>query len=338
MVKNIHNIIKAEYDKKQRNAYESFMAKKEELYQRLPELLEIDSQIQLMGVKYNKAILLGNSPVESAISGLLEKLRALKSEKKRLLEESGLPSDYLVMEYQCPSCQDTGYVHSPDGAEKCFCYTQQFLNLLYQQSNLKLTETENFDTFNENFYPDIVNKSIYGLDVSPRENILFIKDSCLRFVNNFASPEEKNLFFCGRTGVGKTFMTNCIASELIKKEIPVLYQTAGMLFNIINEYKMKAFKNEEYEDSGYRDIFEVPLLIIDDLGTESPSAARYAELLNIINTRQINNLTKPCKTIISSNIGIKKLHEYYDERIVSRIVGSFDIFMFIGEDIRKMKS
>lgn len=337
MVKNIHHLIKSEYEKKQREAYDNFILRKEEIYMKLPQLLEIDSQIQLMGVKYNKEILLGTRPVESAISDLLEKLNALKHEKERLLTESGFPADYIKMSFKCPNCRDTGYIQSTYGAEKCSCYSQQFLNLLYQQSNLKLTETENFETFIYDYYPDTVDASIYGLSVSPKENILFIKESCLRFVDNFTSAEEKNLFFCGRTGVGKTFMANCIASELIKKGIPVLYQTAGMLFNIINEYKMKAFKNEDYEDTGYKDIFEVPLLIIDDLGTESPSAARYAELLNILNSRHINNLSKPCKTIISTNIGIKKLHEYYDERIVSRIVGSFDIFMFIGKDIRKMK-
>lgn len=83
--------------------------------------------------------------------------------------------------------------------------------------------------------------------------------------------------------------------------------------------------------------FEVELLIIDDLGIEPSSPARYAELLTILNTRQINNLTRPCKTIISTNIGPKQLFEFYTERVVSRIVGYFDRLMFVGEDIRTLK-
>jgi DNA replication protein DnaC len=334
MVKNIHSLIKTEYDKRQKSAHDIFVSKREDVYNAIPGFSEIDSEIQLLGVKHNRAILLGNSSVDAATSELLYRMTELKNKKDKLLINAGYPRDYLDMKYLCPICNDTGYLQSGSMSEKCACYKQYFLNLLYKQSNLKLTESENFDSFNESYYPAEVNVAKYGIEVSPRENIVFIKDSCLKFVNNFSSVDEKNLFFCGPTGVGKTFMANCIAAELLKSGVTILYQTSTMLFNAINEYKMKAFKEEGFEDSGYKDIFEAELLIIDDLGTESPSAARYAELLNILNTRHLNNLTKPCKTIISTNISIKKLHEYYDERIVSRIIGNFDMFMFVGEDIR----
>ena len=219
-----------------------------------------------------------------------------------------------------------------------YLHKQLYINHLFNQSNLKLLLEENFSSFNENFYPVEVNEPKYGIKISPRENILRIKNRVLNFIENIDKPEEKNIFFCGATGVGKSFMINCIASELLSKGRTVLYQTAPYLFKIINEYRLRSFKDDDgYEDSSYENIFNVDLLIIDDLGTESPSAARYAELLNILNTRQENNLVKACKTIISTNIGINKLHEYYDERVASRIIGGFDLFKFAGQDIRMLK-
>ena len=116
----------------------------------------------------------------------------------------------------------------------------------------------------------------------------------------------------------------------------MLYFTAPVLFNTIYEYRYNSVNSEEWDPSAYNNILESELLIIDDLGTESPTATRYAELLNILDTRTANNMRRPCKTIISTNIDLRSLFEYYDERIVSRITGSFDIYLFAGDDIRNI--
>lgn len=334
---NMHNAIKNEYEKRQKAAYDRLVDKQDKVFESIPGLADIDNRIKILGIKCNKTILMGNDPCGQHVEDMLSRIDALKNEKVRLLTQNGYPANYLEPDYQCPKCNDTGFVESENGHVKCACYKQQVLNYLYNQANLKLVETENFDFFNENFYSREINEKKYGIGNSPYENIMHIKRDCLAFIDNFNSPDEKNLFFTGSTGTGKTFMANCIARELINKGVTVLYLTAPMLFNAINEYKAKAFKDEEFENDSYNNILNTELLIIDDLGTESPSASKYAELLTVLNTRQINDRVKPCKTIISTNINMKKLREYYDERIISRIMGCFNIFLFAGEDIRRIK-
>mgnify|MGYP000846263185 CR=1 FL=1 len=333
----IHSIIKNEYEKRQKNAFDSLARRKSEAFSKIPRLQQIESEIHLSGVKYNKMILLGTSPADKALKELSLKIQALKEEREQLLVKHGYPRNYLEIIYQCPHCKDTGFIEGKAGPEKCACYKQLLVCLLYEQSNVRLIETENFANFDESYYPDTVDELRYGIKKSPRENILGIKNKCMSFVENFASPNEKNLFFCGPTGVGKTFMANCIAKELLDKGWTVLYQTSPALFDLIRDYKVRSLKQEDFDDAGYKNLFDVDLLIIDDLGTESQSPSRYAELLNILNIRQVKNLEKPCKTIISTNIEADKLYEYYTERVASRIIGSFALFKFAGEDIRKIK-
>lgn len=337
MSRFVHNLIKIEYEKKQKAAHDNLMTKKNELYSKIPRLQEIESEIQFSGIRYNRMILLGSTPAEDSVHLLTSKINELKEEKEMLLIKHGYPQDFLELKFECPSCRDTGFIQVNNISEKCSCYKQQYISHLYMLSNLKLTEMESFSMFDPGLYPATEDEGKYGIKVSPRNNILKIKERCLKFIENFNKPEEKNLFFSGLTGVGKTFMSCCIARELLNKSRTVLYQTAPSLFNIISQNKVSSFKGENYLDESYNSIFNVELLIIDDLGTEPPSAARYSELLSILDTRHSNNLVRPCKTIISTNIGTRHLHEYYDERVASRIIGSFDMFRFVGEDIRMLK-
>ncbi len=336
MNRNIYSAIRNEYEKRQKTAFDNLELIKSEIYSKIPRLEELDRKIILTGLKYNRLILTGKSNAE-ALDDMSRELDMLKNEKQQLLEGAGYSKKILEPAYQCAACSDTGYVRKNSIFEKCTCYKQLLISHLFTQSNLTLAKTENFSTFDESYYSEEINDCKYGIRISPRENIRRIRQRSINFIQNFASPDEKNLFFSGPAGVGKTFMSNCIAMELLNKGVTVLYLTAPMLFNTINEYRKKSFKDDDYEDEMYKEIFEAELLIIDDLGTESPSAARYAEFLNILNTRQINNLSKPCKTIISTNIGTKELYEYYDERNASRIIGCFDMFRFVGEDIRRLK-
>jgi DNA replication protein DnaC len=337
MSKAVFSKINIEYEKRRQQSFDHLIERQNEVYSKIPRILEIDNEIKLIGVKYNKKILFGNKS-SAILDELLTKISLLKLEKESLLLEAGYSKNFLEQEFTCQLCNDTGYIQGIEGTQRCSCLKQQLIFHIYKNSNLKLTETENFSAFDESLYPDSVNESKYGLNVSPRDNILNLKNICTQFIENFDSIDQKNLFFSGPTGVGKTFMSNCIASEIIKSGKTVLYQTAPLLFNTINEFKLKAFNEEGYEDTGYRSIFETELLIIDDLGTESQTSSRYAELLNILNTRFMNNLTKPCKTIISTNIGAKQLNDYYTERVMSRIVGSFEMLRFVGLDIRHIKT
>jgi len=337
MNKSLHKIIKIEYEKRRNKAQEDLEDKKQLIYSNAPAIEEIDTKIRLLGIKYNKLVLAGSKPFSAETEAILKEMDSLKLKKQSLLSEMGYTENYLEISYICDKCKDTGYIETDTGTEKCTCHKQMIIELLYNQSALKIPVEENFESFNEKYYSDKADIDKYKIEISPRENILMIKEKCLNFINNFDSPAEKNLFFSGPTGVGKTFLSNCIAHELLKRGKTVLYQTTPRLLDIIHEYKIRSLKDSEASDSDLRDIYDVDLLILDDLGTEAPTAARFTELLNILTERYLNNLVKPCKTIISTNMSIRELYQFYDERIVSRIVGNFDMLKFAGDDIRRIK-
>ena len=330
--------IKSEYEKRQKKSHRNLLERQSEIYSLLPEIKEIDNRISMEGIKLNKSILQNNNKSNQTKELHLKKIESLKSKKGSLLANAGYPENYLEQEYICPLCKDTGFIKNVSQTEKCSCHQQLLINYLYGESNLTLAENENFSNFDESFYPDIVDEKKYGISISPRENIRKIKLACTKFLENFDLVQQKNLYFCGPTGMGKTFMSNCIAAEILKMGKTVLYQTAPMLFDAINIHKSSIFKNEWYNNSNYNSILRSNLLIIDDLGIESPTASRYAELLNILNIRQINNLKRPCKTIISTNIDIRKLKDYYGERVTSRIIGNYNLLLFAGDDIRRLKN
>lgn len=147
---------------------------------------------------------------------------------------------------------------------------------------------------------------------------------------------NKKIFYLSATPVyGKTFMSNCIAGELLKKGKTVLYQTAPVLLESVIDYKMSKQKNTE--NNFYKSVLEADLLIIDDLGTESLNSMKLSELFTILNARLLNLNNKVTKTIISTNLNINDIFNHYEERIGSRIVGYYDIYYFFGEDLRFKK-
>jgi DNA replication protein DnaC len=339
MASSIHNNIKAEYERRRKKSSDELLARREEVYGKIPAVEDIEGRIHLAGVRYNKMLLLGTMPSERVSMELDAEIAALAGKRAGLLEANGYPKDFLSPSYACSKCRDTGLITLKEGTDDiCSCYRQQLVEIIYSQSGMKLAAVEGFKNFDLSCYPDIVDEGIYGIKKSPGRQIAGVLESCRRFVGNFGSANEKNMLFCGPTGVGKTWMAACIAAELMARGVTVLYQSAPSLYNTIYEYRYKASREDAYESTVYKNILEVELLIIDDLGTESPTAARYAELLTILDTRSANDGKKPCKIIISTNIDLKKLFEYYDERIVSRIIGGFDIYRFVGDDIRKLKS
>lgn len=337
---SIYVKIRNEYDRRQKKAFDTLEDRKSKLNSQIPRIAEIDEEIQQTGLKYNRMLLTGLLPSgEEAVKELERIIEKLKREKAKLLEDNGYPGDYLNPVFTCSKCHDTGILISgqEEPGVRCVCYKQQLINYVYDLSNMSLEKDDGFKSFDEKYYSDAVDEQTYGIKQSPRNQILEIKSHCIEFIDNFKNPEMKNLLFSGQTGVGKTFIANCIAIELMERGYSVLYQTAPALFNTIYEYRYKYNNDDSYDNSIYRSILDVDLLIIDDLGTESPSATRYAELLNIMDTRCATDKKKPCKTLIATNINLKKLFEYYDERIVSRIIGGFDIFRFAGDDIRRLK-
>ncbi|MBQ7668460.1 MAG: ATP-binding protein [Clostridia bacterium] len=334
-MQGIYREIQKEYDDNRKRALDEAQAKKDAVYKEHPELKEVDDEINKIGVSMSKAIIfIDNDAVRNAkIEELKKNINELKDKKAKILKKLKLTEEYFEPVFTCNVCQDTGTVGSLEGAKLCNCFRQKIINHTYNKTQMYIIDKENFDTFDEKVFSDKVDEKRYKSEKSPRENILNIKKRSEEFVEKFSDEDNKNLIFIGGTGLGKTFMSNCIAKAAIDSGKTVLYQTAGKLMDMVMDYRMNR-DNGEIDATEYNELFEVDLLIIDDLGTENVTEARLSELFNIINTRLINGKKKGIRTLISTNKELKDLMSYYDQRIVSRILGNFDVYRFFGEDIR----
>ena len=210
---------------------------------------------------------------------------------------------------------------------------QKLIDISYNKSNLLNLGKDTFEEFNFSIFSDQPNPEKYSVSISPKENIKKIYKISKDFVENFDKDDTQNLLFIGSTGTGKTFLSSCIANEIIKKGYTVLYQTTPILLDSIFEYKYSDDNKNSKEL--YNSIYNANLLIIDDLGTENSTPAKFAELFAIINERLKNPKTK---TVISSNFDLDKLSKFYDSRLISRFIGNYKICKFFGEDLRLKKS
>lgn len=322
--------ILTEYENKRIKAIQTADIKKNNLYVQYPDLQKIDNELNFLAISTAKSLINNNDP--TILEKFQEKMKVLKDKKKKTLSSLGINESFFLPEFECNICKDTGYVMEGSNSIMCNCLKQKIFDIEYNKSNIYNIKNQNFQNFNELFYSDEINEPKYHSDISPRENIKLIKDICFNFIKNFEKSEEKNLLFTGNTGLGKSFLSSCIANELIKQRKTVLYQTAPVMLDTIIDYRFGKSNNSNILDS----ILNVDLLIIDDLGTECVNNMKFTELFNIINTRLLNqkNITK---TIISTNLSLQNLYNTYDERIVSRIIGNYNICYFFGEDIRFKK-
>lgn len=315
--KYISDILR-EYDSLRASEEAAQKARQEEIYKKIPKIKSIDDEISSTGFKIASAILKGTD-VENSILKLKHRITDLKIQKAELLAANKYPVDYLEVKYKCKKCKDTGYV----GSSRCSCFKQRLIDKYYQQSNLKdILSRENFDTFNIAFY----STDKYGNEeLSPRRNMEEILTYCINYANTFNKHHE-NLFFYGTSGLGKTFLSNCIAKELLDKGIIVIYQTCANLIDIIRASRF----DDSMDKDMIEDLLTCDLLIIDDLGTEPQTAYSQSELFNVINSRILAGK----KMIISTNFSLEDLNNLYPERIKSRLFGHFTMFKFYGDDIR----
>lgn len=325
---NILKELLKDYDLKHNKAITEANNRKKELYSKIPRLQNIEDELNSCAIETAKSILSSNTSNSLVI--LQEKANILKKERDAILKKE---HQNLSPVYECNHCDDTGYITKNGQTEMCSCLKQKLLNLEYNRSNIGNLEKENFKRFNINLYSDEINEPKYNADISPRENIKIIGKEVKKFIKNFDKSEEKNLLFSGGTGLGKTFLSNCIVAELLNQGKTVLYQTAPvMLDTLISELFDKS------ADSTFsKSLLSVDLLVIDDLGTETMNSMKFTELYKIINTRLLNQNGKITKTIISTNLDLQGLFNTYDERIVSRFIGNYNIYRFFGDDIRFKK-
>ncbi len=317
-----------EYNKKRILAEELAEKNKLNLYEKFPELSNIDKKLSSLALATMKELTKENN--KDLIKKLNTDISALKKEKQKILDSIGEEAKKIYPRYECNKCNDTGYISDGNTTIMCNCLKQKIYDIEYNKSNIYNLKEQTFDKFNLNLYSNNISKEKYESDISPRENMKIIKNICLDFVNNFDNANEKNLLFTGRTGLGKTFLSSAIANELLKMGKTVLYQTASVLLDTIINYKLG---KSNISIDIYNHLLNVDLLIIDDLGTEGTNNMKLVELFNLLNTRLLNNK----KTIISTNLKLQDIFETYDERIISRIIGNYNICYFFGEDIRLLK-
>lgn len=319
-----YNIIIRRYDLMRQSAAAKKQQRLEEVYEHVPGFARLDEAVASTAASYARAKISGR-PVNPQT--LHEELKALEDKKRALLLQAGYPKNYLELSYQCPDCQDTGFI----GEEKCHCFKQAVVDLVYSQSNIKerLLE-ENFSHFNLDYYSDIKDSR---LGLSPRENMSAVLKTCTDFIKNF-DDRPSNLLFYGHTGVGKTFLSNCIAKELLDTAHTVIYLSAPQLIDVMEKHVFGRGEASETPDEMPDYIQDCDLLIIDDLGTEMNNFFTASQLFACLNGRQL------CKksTIISTNLSLDDLQEVYSERIFSRLISNYQVTLILGDDIRIKKA
>lgn len=323
MEKTVSEILK-EYEALRSRAEKEREARVGEIHKNITRIKEIDETINRLGLECTYySINLEPAEQKEYLDAYSKKVKKLKKEKLSLLEEHGYPSDYMETKYQCKRCNDTGYIEHL----RCSCFRQKLIKRAYNQSNLgNVLSKENFNTFDIDLFSDVTFRDHLK---TPKQNMLDILSRCEGFVHNFEKDNYENLLLYGETGLGKTFLCNCIAKKLLDKGKPVLYLTAFKLFKILEEYRFgpkDSTSNRDMLDF----ILTCDLLIIDDLGTELTNNFIISELFNIINTR----LLERNKTIISTNLQPNQLLETYTQRVFSRLSAHYTALEFYGNDLR----
>ena len=309
-----YNKIMKTYEEKQLSSRRALDERQEFVNQTIPEYQELSSQISSLSVAHASRLLDGDV---YAMTELKKHIAELRDRKKHLLLNAGLPADYLELKHICPDCKDSGYI----GNEKCHCFKQQIISLLYQQSNIQEMLCENnFQSLSYDFYE--------GEDLLRFKNAV---KTCKDFIDCFNSGYH-NLFFYGTVGTGKSFLSGCVAKELMDLGHSVIYFSSTGLFEKLSQMSFDYNAKGDLADL-YEDLYSCDLLIIDDLGTELTTNFSSSQFFSCLNER----ILRKKSIIISTNLSLQELRDRYSDRIFSRITSNFKLCKITGPDIRMYK-
>ena len=317
MIKGYQTELMDMYEKIRTDENRKLMKRREEIKNKYPEILELDTTIQKLCLNLSMAALRGITD-QNELNNIKEEITDLRAKKYEMLVSHGYNPDYLNLHYNCPKCKDTGFI----GIDKCSCFKSKLIKLYYKDSDLEeAVKTNNFKNFNINLYS---NHKLNDERYTPRKNI----EDILEYITGEYLPNFKtsntNLLFYGNSGTGKTFLSWCIAKELLDKGFLVVYKTSDDLLRALKDIK---FNNDTDLENL---LINCDLLIIDDLGSEQITDFSSTELFTLINKKILKNK----KMLISTNLTLPLISKRYSERISSRIIGDFKLFKFFAEDIR----
>lgn len=291
-------------------------------YEKYPRLREIDRELRLNMVQLASIALRSEENPGLTLGQIREKNRELQREREWIIEAGDFEEGYLDDSPVCSKCGGRGYY----GAKMCSCLKE----LCRQEQKKELTSLigsgrETFDNFRLDVYPDQYDHTI---GATPRA----LMTQNLRHCRNFAAgfgPGSGNLLFSGSTGLGKTFLSACIARQVADRGYSVVYETAISIFEDFE--RIKFGNGTEEERNSIKKYFECDLLIIDDLGSEMTTQFTLSALYRIVNTRLMENRS----TIISTNLDTNAFEQWYHAQISSRVLGNYRVMVFKGDDLRR---
>ena len=295
----------------------------EEIKNNLPEAYSVYLEINQAKDMLSEAIISKNTDIAKIILEIKQKNIACQEKLKKILTSCGYSSDYLLANYTCKLCNDTGAINGM----RCQCVTELLnkytVEKLNEQCKIKL---QSFSDFMLDYYPESVeykdSKSVNSREIMCG-NLKYLMDYAQNFTKN-----SHGLFMVGKTGLGKTFLSSCIANELLKKGFSVAFDS---IQNYLRDIEKEHFGKADGDT--LETLLNADLVILDDLGSEFSSSFNNSVIYNIINSR--SNAGMP--TIVSTNLSLDELKARYDDRITSRLMGSLHPIRFIGEDIRQKK-
>lgn len=310
-------------DRKRNNEAEE-RRRRGEVYARLPQIRTLDGELSAMMADIISGSLRKGEDAADAVRSAQSRCDEILARRTALLREAGFPADYTNERYTCPKCRDTGYIMG----QPCAC-----LEELYQSESVKELsasldiENQCFEKFDLSYY-----NGVYCDGISARDIMSTIFETCRQFSANFC-PGSMNLLFRGGTGLGKTFLSACVAGAVSAKGFSVIYDTAVSLLSSFEDQKFDRSELGEAAGNRVNRCLSCDLLIIDDLGTELTTGFTQSALYTLINTRLVNGK----KTIISTNLSELDMQRRYTPQINSRLEGEYITLGFAGTDIRTIK-
>ncbi len=302
-----------------------FSEHRAEIYKKIPRISEIDRALSNTAAAVLHTVLQNGIDPTEAIEQLRTQNLNLQDERRGLLVQAGYPANYLDEVPVCAQCSDTGYI----GTEPCECLKKRYaVRLTEELSTILPIHEQNFERFRLEYYDNVLNAR---LGLSARENMKMNRNTCREYANTF-SLRSPNLLLYGSTGLGKTFLSSCIAKVVSEHGFSVAYDTSIRIFS---SYESVKFNSTEAAEAArrIRKYEQCDLLIIDDLGTEMTTAFTISTLYGLLTER----LMRHRPMIVNTNLTPFNFEQRYSPAIASRLAGEFVPLRFFGKDIRIIK-